>query len=233
MFEIFIHRARSNTRRRIYDTRFTSLLTSIDILFEQKNNNYSHIKFKIIFMNAKALLIPIAALALSATGVSAFNGDVLEKAGLTNDQISAFETAHELRKEGDKDGARSILEKAGIDIETMESVRKAMHEHKDAMRTAIDLAVENNDYESFLKAIEGSPMADIVNTEEDFKMFAEAHQLRADGDMEAAKEIMDELGFQPRGFGPMGGHRMGMHEMGDGENGKGGRGGFGGFVNNQ
>lgn len=161
-------------------------------------------------MQAKTLLIPIAAFALSATGVSAFNSEVLQKAGLSQEQISAFETAHELRKEGDRDAARDVLTQAGIDLETMESVREVMHAHKDAMRTAIDEAVESGDYEAFLKAIEGSPLADIVTSQDDFKLFAQAHELHEDGKHQEAREIMEELGFEP---GLHLGHKMMHHNI--------------------
>jgi len=149
-------------------------------------------------MNAKTLLIPLAAFALTATGVSAFNVDVLEKAGLTQSQISALETAQELRKEGDKDKAREILEKAGIDLKTMEAMRTAMHAHKDAMRTAIDDAVRADDYELFKNAIADSPLKDIVTSKEDFELFKKAHEFRAQGENESAEEIFRELGFEPK-----------------------------------
>jgi hypothetical protein len=158
-------------------------------------------------MHAKALLIPLAAFALTATGVSAFNGNVLVKAGLSQEQISAFEQAHELRKEGDKESARAVLEEAGINLETMESVRKAMHEYKDSMRTSLDAAVAAEDYEAFKAAIEGSPLADIITTKEDFIAFSDAHNLHKEGEHEAAREIMEDLGLKP-GFGHKFGHMM-------------------------
>jgi len=148
-------------------------------------------------MEAKALLIPLAAFALSATGVSAFNSEVLEKAGLNEDQISAFEEAHELRKEGNKDAARTVLENAGIDLHTMEALREAMHEHKQAMHSAIDEAVDDNNYEAFKEAIAGSPLADIITTQADFELFSEAHKLHEEGKHQEAKEIMEELGMHP------------------------------------
>jgi len=147
-------------------------------------------------MQAKTLLIPLAAFALTATTASAFNSEVLQRAGLSEVQIEAFETAHELRKEGDNNRAREILAKAGIDIKTMESVREAMHEYKDAMRTAIDEAVRNNDYEAFKLAIEGSPLADIITRKEDFDLFKEAHDLREAGEFAQAQALMGELGME-------------------------------------
>lgn len=143
----------------------------------------------------RSVLIPLAAFAVTVTGASAFNSEVLQKAGLTDDQISAFEEAKELRKSGDKDGARDVLEEAGIDMDVMERVRNAMHDQHEALMEA----VENNDYPAFLKAIEGSPLADIIDTEAEFKKFVEAHDLLKDGDREAAKAIFDELGIEGHG----------------------------------
>lgn len=155
---------------------------------------------------AKALLIPVAAFAVTVTGAQAFNSEVLEKAGLTETQISAFEQAHELRKEGDKEAARDVIAEAGIDLDTMHAVREAMHEHRHEMRDAMHEAIENNDYGAFLEAIADSPLADIVTSEEDFDLFVEAHNLRQEGEHEAAREIMEELGFEPK-EGHMKGHR--------------------------
>ncbi len=61
-------------------------------------------------MQSKSLLIAIAAFAVTATGVQAYGGmKILEKAGLSEEQISAFETARELRQSGDIAGARDAL----------------------------------------------------------------------------------------------------------------------------
>ena len=164
-------------------------------------------------MNPKALLIPIAAFALTVTGVQAFNSEVLEKAGLNDDQVAAFEVAHELRKEGDKDGARDILVEAGLDMETMKSIREAMHEHRQETRVDIHEALDSNDFDAFKVAVEGSPIADIVTTQSDFELFKEAHDLKEEGEFEEAKEIMEELGFE--GHGHKGGkHGMNRHHNG-------------------
>lgn len=162
-------------------------------------------------MKAKSILIPIAAFALTATGVSAFNSDVLEKAGLTDEQRSAFEVARELREEGDKDGARDVLIEAGIDEDVIERVRTAMHEYRQENRGAIHDAVLNNDFDAFQTAIEGSPIADIVTTQADFDLFVEAHNLRQDGNHDEARVIMEELGFE-EGMG----HRKGPGKMEEG-----------------
>ena len=149
-------------------------------------------------MKGKALLIPLAAFAVTVTGVQAFNTEVLEEAGLSDDQISAFEEAHELRKSGDREGARDVIADAGIDEETLENIREAMKEWREENREAIEEAIADEDYDAFLEAIEDSPLADIITSEEDFELFVEAHELKESGDREAAREIFDELGIEKR-----------------------------------
>ena len=158
---------------------------------------------------AKALLIPVASFAVTVTGVSAFNSQVLEEAGLSNEEISAFEEARELHMEGNKDAARDVLAEAGIDLDTMHKVRMAMHEHKKEMRSAVDEAVKAKDFAAFVEAVEGSPLKDIVTTEADFNLFVEAHELREAGEREEAKKIMEELGF-PEKMGHVDGKDEGL-----------------------
>lgn len=153
----------------------------------------------------KALLIPIAAFAVTVTGAQAFNSQVLEDAGLTSDQVSAFEQAHELRKEGDKEAAKEVIVEAGIDMDAMHAVRDAMKNHRKEMHTAIGEAIADEDYAAFTEAVAQSPIADIVNSEADFAQFSQAYTLREAGDMQAAREIMEDLGFEPK-EGHMKGH---------------------------
>tara|TARA_B100002051_G_scaffold172700_1_gene163300 strand:+ start:1708 stop:2301 length:594 start_codon:yes stop_codon:yes gene_type:complete len=144
-------------------------------------------------MQSKSLLIAIAAFAVTTTGVHAYGGTkVLQRANISEDQIAALEEAHELRKNGDADSARDILIEAGIDEEVMRSIRDAKREIKNEVREA----VENNDYEAFVEAIEDGPLADIITSEADFEKFREAHELREDGQHEEAREIFDDLGIE-------------------------------------
>lgn len=163
-------------------------------------------------MKSKPFLIAVAAFALTASGVQAF-GDtqMLERAGLSGKQISAFEIAREKREAGDLDGARDVLVEAGVDEEVLQSV----HQIARASREAIRQAVENGDYEAFKTAVEGTPLAQDIDTEANFKKFVEVHQLKEDGQWNEAKVILDELGVEPpqRHFGMgRGGMRMG-HEF--------------------
>lgn len=161
-------------------------------------------------MNPKSLLIPVAAFAVAVTGVQAFNSDILTEVGLTEEQVAAFEVARELRQEGDKDGARDVLVEAGIDMETMHSIREAMHEHKHEMRDAMHDALAADDFDAFKTAVEGSPIADIVTSQADFDLFKEAHDLKEAGEFAAAKEIMDELGLPSKEHGHRHGHHHGF-----------------------
>lgn len=145
-------------------------------------------------MQSKSLLIAIAAFAVTATGVQAYGGsDLLVKAGLSQEQISAFETAREKRQSGDISGARDTLVKAGVDEEILQAMHRASKESRDALRQAL----EKGDYEAFKTAVAGTPLAGSVDTEADFKLFVQAHLLKEDGKWEEAKKILDELGVKP------------------------------------
>lgn len=162
-------------------------------------------------MQSKSLLIAIAAFAVTATGVQAYGGmKVLEKAGLSEEQISAFETAHELRKSGDIEGARNALLEAGVDETTLQAVHEASKEMRDAMHQAL----EDGDYEAFKAAVAGTPLAETIDTEADFEKFVEAHELKEEGKWEEAKVILDELGVEPSLRMP--GRHLGMgHQFDD------------------
>jgi uncharacterized protein with PIN domain len=165
-------------------------------------------------MKTRHILVPLAAFAVTVTGVSAFNEDVLKDAGLTEAQISAFEEAHELRREGDRESAREVLEDAEIDIDTLESIREAFRAYRDEHKGAVHDAIENNDYDAFKTAVTGLPMEDIITSEDDFAQLVAAHELREDGDHEAARELMEALGFPERGDKP---HGHGTHHRHGGE----------------
>lgn len=80
-------------------------------------------------MQSKSLLIAIAAFAATAGSVQAYGGsELLQKAGLTAVQISAFETAREKRQAGDMTGARDVLVEAGVDENVLHSLHRASME---------------------------------------------------------------------------------------------------------
>jgi len=156
----------------------------------------------------KKLIIPVAAIAVSATSVGAFSTDMLEKINidLSSSQISALEEAHTLRESGaDKEDVKTFLEEAGLDKETMKDIRDGLKEVHEAMRESVNLAIENNDFDAFSTAVANTPLGDAIVTESDFEKFAEAHALRESGDHEGAHEIIEELGIEKSdGHGPRG-----------------------------
>jgi len=142
-------------------------------------------------MYSKSLLIAIAAFALTATGVNAYGGiKVLGRAGLTDDQVEAIEEARELRQMGNFTGARDKLVKAGITDDTLRNVHRATNE----VRTAIEEALNSNDFQAFRLAIADLPLADIITSEQDFQQFKEAHDLKIAGELEKSHAIMSDLG---------------------------------------
>lgn len=66
-------------------------------------------------------------------------------------------------------------------------------------------SLENNDYQAFLKAVADSPMADKIDTEEEFAKMVEMHKLLQNKDTDGAKKIADELGIELPGKGRRGG----------------------------
>ena len=147
----------------------------------------------------KQIMIPVAAFAVTATGASAFSAEMFEKLdiNLSTEQVAALEEAHELRQAGaDKSEVKEILEEAGLDRETMREIKEAAHSHRAEMRASIHEAIENGDYSAYLSLVEGTPRADLIDSEDDFEKLMEAHELREAGDREGAREIMSELGFE-------------------------------------
>lgn len=144
-------------------------------------------------------MIPAALFAVTATTASAFSGDFLRRLDvpLSEHQISALEEAQELRHSGDLRAARERLEAADISIEDMYDLHKAVHAKHEHARSAVHAAVQKNDYEAFVVATDGMPVADIIDTEAKFAQFVAAHELREAGDHEAARDILTELGFSP------------------------------------
>ncbi len=141
------------------------------------------------------LLIPLAAFAVSLTGATTLSPDLMRRAGLNEDQISAFEEAKELKEAGDFDKARDVLMSAHIDEGVMEQLREAMRERRQDHDIAIKAAVEAKDYESFKAAAAGSPLGEIIDSRAEFDRFVEAHALMETGDKDEAKAIFEDLGL--------------------------------------
>ena len=121
----------------------------------------------------KQIMIPVAAFAVTVTGASAFNGDMLEQidVDLTASQVSALEEAHTLRVDGaDREEVKTFLEENDLDEETMKEIKTAVREVKDAQREAVHTAIENADYDAFMVAIADTPLAESISSEADFEI---------------------------------------------------------------
>ncbi len=154
----------------------------------------------------KQILIPVAALAITATSVSAFSdASLISKLNinLNDSEKAALEEAAEIRETAHEE-AKQVLEDAGITDERMTEIREAMHKARHAEREAVKAAVEANDYEAFNTAIADSPMASEIDSAEKFAKLVEAHNLRESGDIDGAKAIMEELGLKGPGMGGRG-----------------------------
>lgn len=143
-------------------------------------------------MQSKSLLIAIAAFAVTTTGVQAYGGTkILNRAGLSENQIEAIEEARELKSNGKTEKARDILLEAGVTEDTLKSIHRAVV----AAKEEFDQALEAGDWSDFKALIADSPLADIITSEQDFALFQEAQILRLNGDWEEAEEILAELGL--------------------------------------
>lgn len=147
----------------------------------------------------KQIMIPVAAFAITATSASAFSGDMLEKidVDLTDTQLSALEEAGELRAAGaERTEIKTVLEAGDVDRDTMKMIREAGKEVRTEHRAAVKVTIEAGDYEAFKVAIGEGKLAENITSEADFLQLVEAHELKEAGDKEAAKEIMENLGFE-------------------------------------
>lgn len=157
----------------------------------------------------KQVLLPVAAFAVTATSVSAFNTDMLQNidVDLTNDQIAALETAADMRQDGaDRSAIKTYLEEEGLDRETLREIKSQVREHRSEVRTAVKAAIEADDYDKFL-SVAPDKLLQAIESESDFDLLVEAHDLKESGDKEAAQEIMSDLGLERPDRGERGGER--------------------------
>jgi hypothetical protein len=181
-------------------------------------------------MNNKILTGLITGGAIIATAASAYafspqNIDSI-KTALDNNDYSAWQTAivdspnadeltstinesnfsqlveaHQLMQDGDREGAKAIMEELGIN--GMFGGRGGHGEggmgNNPEQNQAVKDALTNNDYTAWKTAITATPrgeeMLSVIN-ESNFSRLVEAHNL-----MEQGRAIMDELGLPDRGKG--------------------------------
>lgn len=155
-------------------------------------------------MNVKTkYILPALILGTVALGASvtyAYNPGMLSDmtvfSGFSTEQQVAIKKTFDIRQAAEVESEK-VLEGVGLN---REDIREAMQDHHEAMREKMGTALKAGDYEAYSELVAGSRVAGKV-TETMFNKLVEAHKLRQDGDMEGAREIIDELGFDKDGVG--------------------------------
>lgn len=152
--------------------------------------------------------LPAIALIVMGSSVSAASafGGMSQGASteLTSDQESALEEARELRKNGEGKEAHEVLKRAGLLHGKGWFVRGGKGNDKESSHHsyhAIQAALDAKDYTAFKNSVVGLPFASLV-TEDSFERLVKAHELRKNGDLKGAQQIVKDLGFPQKSFTP-------------------------------
>jgi len=119
---------------------------------------------------------------------------------ISEEEFESYKNMLDAREDGDIETARSISEDIGLTEmrEQRMEAKEALKEARTERRENVVNALEENDYDAWLEAIEGSPaeerMTEIIN-EDNFSDLIEIHELRVEGDNDAAREAAIELGI--------------------------------------
>ena len=147
-----------------------------------------------ITLSALAFLVLSAGVANAASN-QGFRG--FHRLGELNDeQLSIFKEAKQLRINGNFEEARMLIEKSGIDFPKPKHLGEGSEMSE--KHQEVEQAIEDGDYDRFIELTGDFPHK-IEIDEDTFNKLVEAHALRVEGDHEGAREIMDEIGFHPRG----------------------------------
>jgi hypothetical protein len=158
-------------------------------------------------INKKKVASTLALIGLTL-GTSVSAAEVMRKPprfeSLTASQQSTLEEAHELHMLGKDDEARKLIEDAGIETLGFRGMKERGErgEHREQGEERMErfkTLIEQDDFESFQKMVAGTPMADIINTEEKFEALVQAHELRLEDKHDEAKEVLEDAGIKPFG----------------------------------
>ena len=160
---------------------------------------------KTIADNKKAAALVVSFLALGVLGTASVAGAYFggERINLSEEERTVLQEVHELIREGDIDEAREYIADSDLSDEIKErfEARLDRHEHRGVIKEAL----ENDDYNAFVELTEDASFADQVD-EDFFEALQEAHELRAEGDKEGAREVLEEAGIELPQKGHRGGH---------------------------
>ena len=125
-----------------------------------------------------------------AAWVQALSGHEKVPFDLNESTFGAFQKAHELMQQGDKDGAKEVLESAGVQLPPLGQKMGRGHGHQN--NPAVREAIEANDYTAWQTAIAETKLSDIAS-QDLFNKMVEVHSLRESGDRDAARQSAQEL----------------------------------------
>ncbi|MEK7079890.1 MAG: hypothetical protein AAB883_00545 [Patescibacteria group bacterium] len=152
-----------------------------------------------------ALILGITLLGSGTAAYAAFSGpgtlpsDVLS--AFTPDEQVAIKKAQDIRSAAETE-AESVLTAAGV---TEDELHTAMEAHQEKQRTALNSALDANDYAAYQSLVADAPNADKL-TEDVFAKLVQIRKLEVAGDKDGAMTLRKELGQAGFGFGGHGGH---------------------------
>jgi len=118
---------------------------------------------------------------------AATDGTPLAETINTEEKFNQLVESNNLAKAGSLEEAKAIKEELGI----KDSPRQQERQRRDAMNEII----ESGDFSMFQELNQGKPIAEIINTEEEFAKFIEARGLVKTGNYDEARAIYVELGL--------------------------------------
>lgn len=136
---------------------------------------------------AAALVALVAVTSIAAVSASASTSD--DSTDINNNKFSKPQ--------------RMMKNMTDEEREEWEAEREVRQAERDVQREAIEAALEDGDYNSWVEAVgEDCLMLEKIN-KDNFSQYVKAHNLQ-----EQAREIMTDLGIDRGGFGHKGGHGM-------------------------
>lgn len=119
----------------------------------------------------------------------------------TEENFNTLREAYALREAGDEDGARALLDEAGIhrpERFKRRADRRHRGERRDQRKDFRD-AVANGDYATWAELNADHLHAEEFVNEETFSVLQQAYELAEAGDKEGAKMLLDEAGIKRPG----------------------------------
>lgn len=114
---------------------------------------------------------------------------------INESNFTRYIEAFNLEKNGDRDGAQAIMQELGIKMPGMGDGHKLRKfDVSDEDREALELAIENSDYDAWKTVMEKAKDDDVEKylTEENFSIIARAYKLKASGDKSGAMDLLEK-----------------------------------------